>query len=90
MTTELLDYAQKGVQAVMVALANNEVHTYIDKHLVDVMTTEDVVTGMKYGKFGREDATLVMITKGLWFLIVRLLLQINRVIKTVAYFQCKA
>ena len=48
----------------MVALANSEVHIYRDKYLVDKIKCEDVVTGMKFGRFGREDASLVMTTKG--------------------------
>ena len=61
---ELMDNQTKGFKAVMVALTNSQVHMYRDKYLVDVIQTEDVVTGLRYGKFGREDSTLVMSTKG--------------------------
>ena len=64
-TLELLDHKQKGFKAVLVALTNCEVHMYRDKYLVNVIKTEDVVTGMRYGRFGREDSTLIMATKGL-------------------------
>jgi len=64
MTMELMDYKTKGIQAVLVALTNNEVHTYLEKNLVDVMPVEDTVTGMKFGKFGREDSSLIMAAKG--------------------------
>jgi Bardet-Biedl syndrome 1 protein len=63
-TIELLDYKNKGVLAVLVALSNSEVHTYVDKNHVDTIITEDTVCAMKYGRFGREDQTLVMVTKG--------------------------
>lgn len=65
MTMEVLDHTQKGFKAIMVALTNSEVHVYRDKYLVDVIKCEDVVTGMKFGRFGREDSSLVMTTKGI-------------------------
>ena len=58
-----IDYRPKGFQAVAVALANNEIHLYKDKFLVDVIQVEENVYAMKFGRLGREDATLVMITK---------------------------
>lgn len=58
-----IDYRPRGFQAVAVALANNEIHLYKDKFLVDVIPIEENVYAMKFGKLGREDATLVMITK---------------------------
>jgi len=64
MTLEVLDYEAKGILAVLVALSNCEVHTYLDKMHVDTMVTEDVVTAMKYGRYGHEESTLVMITRG--------------------------
>ena len=61
---EILDYKSKGFKAVIVALNNCTVHVYKEKYLVNVIKTDDVVTGLKFGKFGREDATLVMTTRG--------------------------
>ena len=58
-----VDYRPKAFQAVAVALANNEVHLYKDKFLVDVIQVEENIYSMKFGRLGREDATLVMITK---------------------------
>lgn len=60
-----IDYRPKGFQAVAVALANNEVHLYKDKFLVDVIQVEENIFSMKFGRLGREDATLVMITKSM-------------------------
>lgn len=39
---------------------------YLNKLLSYVIVNiyQDVVTGMRYGRFGREDGTLVMATKG--------------------------
>ncbi|CAF0801946.1 unnamed protein product [Didymodactylos carnosus] len=59
----LIDYRPKAFQAVAVALGNNEIHLYKDKFLVDVIQVDDVVHAMRFGRFGREDGTLIMITK---------------------------
>jgi len=72
MAIEVLDYKAKSVVGVLVALSNCEVHTYIDKMHVDTIVTEDVVTAMKFGRFGREESTLVMITRGQLILFVYL------------------
>ncbi|XP_019630714.1 PREDICTED: Bardet-Biedl syndrome 1 protein-like [Branchiostoma belcheri] len=64
MTMELMDYKTRGFKAIMVALDNCEVHVYNEKYLVNTIKTEDIVTGMKFGRFGREDGALVMTTKG--------------------------
>lgn len=58
-----IDYRPKAFQAVAVALANNEIHLYKDKFLVDVIPVEENVFAMKFGRLGREDATLVLVTK---------------------------
>ncbi|XP_054846333.1 Bardet-Biedl syndrome 1 protein [Eublepharis macularius] len=64
MTMSLMEQKSRGFQAVLVALANMEVHMYQDKSLVTVIRTQDVVTSICYGCYGREDNTLVMTTKG--------------------------
>ncbi|KAJ7307401.1 hypothetical protein JRQ81_009417 [Phrynocephalus forsythii] len=63
-TVGLLEEKFQSVQAVMVALANMEVHVYRDKNLVNVIQTQDVVSGICFGRYGREDNTLIMTTKG--------------------------
>ncbi|XP_067400215.1 Bardet-Biedl syndrome 1 protein isoform X2 [Emydura macquarii macquarii] len=64
MTMSLLDQKSRGFQAVMVGMANQEVHMYRDKNLVDIICTQDVVTSICFGRYGREDNTLIMTTKG--------------------------
>nr|XP_006129762.1 Bardet-Biedl syndrome 1 protein isoform X1 [Pelodiscus sinensis] len=64
MTMSLLDQKSRGFQAVMLSLANQEVHMYRDKNLVDIIHTQDVVTSICFGRYGREDNTLIMTTKG--------------------------
>ncbi|XP_063058675.1 Bardet-Biedl syndrome 1 protein [Engraulis encrasicolus] len=63
-TMGLMDLPTKGFQAVLVALSSMEVHVYRDKNLVSTIRTPDVVTSICFGRYGREDGTLVMTTKG--------------------------
>lgn len=62
-TLEIIDYKPRSFAAVLVALNNQEVHIYKEKFLVDIIKMDDVVTGLQFGRFGREDGTLVMTTK---------------------------
>ena len=64
MALEVLDYKAKSLLGLLVALSNCEVHTFVDKTHVDTIVTEDVVTAMKFGRFGREESTLIMVTRG--------------------------
>ncbi len=69
---EAIDVEILGLRLVAVALENKEVHLYLDKNKVDILQLEDVIVAMKYGRFGREDNTLVMVSrKG--FLIIKIL-----------------
>jgi len=60
----LMDHQQKGFKAVLVGLADRSVHIYRDKFLADVIHTPGVVAALLYGKFGREDGSLVMTMRG--------------------------
>lgn len=53
----------KQAKAVAVALTNGEVRVYAGKSLLNKTQVYDVVTGMKFGRYGREDATLVLVLK---------------------------
>lgn len=59
-----MDLPTRGFQAVLVGLANCEVHLYRDKNLLSTIRTPDVVTSICFGRYGREDGTLIMTTKG--------------------------
>ncbi|KAG7280084.1 hypothetical protein CRUP_018040 [Coryphaenoides rupestris] len=59
-----MDLPTRGFQAVLVGLANHEVHLYRDKTLLSVVRTPDVVTGLRFGRYGREDGALVLTTRG--------------------------
>uniref|UniRef100_A0ABM5F4Z0 BBSome complex member BBS1 isoform X1 n=1 Tax=Pogona vitticeps TaxID=103695 RepID=A0ABM5F4Z0_9SAUR len=63
-TMALLDEKFQSFQAVLVALANMEVQVYREKNLVNVIQTQDVVSSICFGRYGREDNTLIMTTKG--------------------------
>eukprot|EP01062_Namystynia_karyoxenos_P062724 TRINITY_DN55601_c0_g1_i1.p1 TRINITY_DN55601_c0_g1~~TRINITY_DN55601_c0_g1_i1.p1 ORF type:complete len:654 (+),score=207.43 TRINITY_DN55601_c0_g1_i1:92-1963(+) len=53
----------RGTKACAVALANGEVRVYNGKTLINTIQIRDVVTGLKFGRYGREDATLVIVTR---------------------------
>ncbi|XP_033466446.1 BBSome complex member BBS1 [Epinephelus lanceolatus] len=59
-----MDLPTRGFQAVLVGLANCEVQLYRDKNLLSTIKTSDVVTSICFGRYGREDGTLIMTTKG--------------------------
>lgn len=55
--------ATRQARAVIVAMANGELHVYAGKVLLNKIQLFDVVTGMKFGRYGREDATLALTLK---------------------------
>ncbi len=50
-----------SIKAYVVALLNMEIRMYNDKQLVHTFKGEDIIAGMKYGVFGREDGALVIL-----------------------------
>ncbi|XP_053058868.1 Bardet-Biedl syndrome 1 protein isoform X3 [Acinonyx jubatus] len=64
LTMNLLEQHSRGLQAVMAGLANGEVRIYRDKTLLNVIRTPDAVTSLCFGRYGREDNTLIMTTRG--------------------------
>ena len=63
-TMTLLDHKSKGLKAVLVALNNGEVRLYKEKYLLNVISVAEPVTAMRFGRFGREESALILITKG--------------------------
>lgn len=61
---ESLEIRTLGLTLTALGLADRRVLVYRDKHVVDTIHTQDNVTAIKFGRFGREDNTLVMIMKG--------------------------
>merc|ERR1712151_93931 len=47
-------------KALVVALNNGEVRLYNGKHLITTTKTNDIVTGLKLGTFGREEGSMVL------------------------------
>lgn len=63
-TMAAMDLPARGFQGVLVGLANCEVHLYRDKNLLSTIKTPDTVTSICFGRYGREDGTLILTTKG--------------------------
>uniref|UniRef100_A0A8C2XJ10 Bardet-Biedl syndrome 1 n=1 Tax=Cyclopterus lumpus TaxID=8103 RepID=A0A8C2XJ10_CYCLU len=63
-TMAAMDLPTRGFQAVLLGLANCEVHLYRDKNLLSTIKTPDVVSSICFGRYGREDGTLIVTTKG--------------------------
>jgi Bardet-Biedl syndrome 1 protein len=53
----------RSTKATIVALSNGEFRVYNGKTLVNVVNTHDIVTAIKFGRYGREDNTLVLTYK---------------------------
>merc|ERR1719409_1380318 len=53
----------RTAKALAVALSNGEVRLYNGKHLITTSKTNDVVTGIKLGTFGREEGSMVLSLK---------------------------
>ncbi|KAM6897060.1 BBSome complex member BBS1 [Xenentodon cancila] len=62
-TMAAMELPTRGFQAVLVGLANCEVHLYRDKNLLSTIKTPDAVTSIRFGRYGREDGTLVLTTR---------------------------
>lgn len=54
---------QRNTKALIVALSNGEVRVYNEKLLVSVHVSPNPVTALWFGRYGREDNTLLAITK---------------------------
>ncbi|KAG8563635.1 hypothetical protein GDO81_016157 [Engystomops pustulosus] len=81
MTMALLEQKSRSIQAVLVGLKNLEVHLYRDKNLLSVISTPDIVTSLCFGRYGREDDTLIMTTQGGGLII--------KILKRTAHFEDK-
>ncbi|GIL48849.1 hypothetical protein Vafri_5272 [Volvox africanus] len=55
--------SQRMTKALVVALSNGEVRIYNEKLLVSIHTVPNPVTALWFGRYGREDNTLITITK---------------------------
>ncbi|GMH36088.1 hypothetical protein BSKO_03956 [Bryopsis sp. KO-2023] len=55
--------SQRLLKCIVVALGNGEVRVYHEKHLASVHTVSSKVSALYFGKFGREDNTLITLMK---------------------------
>lgn len=74
---ESLEIRTLGLVLTALGMADNRVMIYRDKHLVDTIYTEDKISALKFGRFGREDNTLVMVMKSMHSFIFIIDKQIN-------------
>jgi|TARA_B100000768_G_scaffold166959_1_gene170720 Bardet-Biedl syndrome 1 protein len=54
----------RAVRCLLVALANNELRVYNEKHVVSKFDMMEPVRGLRFGRMGREDNTLILCTRG--------------------------
>ena len=62
-TMSLMDYRARSFKGLLVSLNNGETRLYQDKFLVNTIKTNDQVTAIRFGRFGREDSALILVTK---------------------------
>ncbi|KAJ6224586.1 hypothetical protein RDWZM_003131 [Blomia tropicalis] len=62
-TMEAIFLERQGLHIIAVALANKSVIFYNDRKCVDILYVNDIIIAMKFGRFGREDNTLIMVSK---------------------------
>eukprot|EP01006_Ploeotia_vitrea_P050077 TRINITY_DN67408_c1_g1_i1.p1 TRINITY_DN67408_c1_g1~~TRINITY_DN67408_c1_g1_i1.p1 ORF type:complete len:609 (-),score=85.28 TRINITY_DN67408_c1_g1_i1:410-2236(-) len=53
----------RATKAAIVALSNGELRVYNGKTCINILQTDDIVTGIKFGKYGREDHSLILTFK---------------------------
>ena len=58
-----LNHKPKGFKAVLVALKNGEVRLYKEKFLLSTLQVDGSVTAMQFGRFGREESSLILVTR---------------------------
>jgi len=58
-----MDYKAKTFKGVLIALENKELRLYKDKFLINTTIVEDQVSMMRFGKYDREDSSLIVIGK---------------------------
>ena len=57
-----MEIPSRGLNLIAVALSSSHLLIFDDKNVVDCFQMDNPVSAMKFGKFGREDNTLVLVT----------------------------
>ena len=60
---KVLSYASREFSGLLVGLANSEIHLYSDSQLVGRLKLHSPPAAMRFGRYGREEATLVVVTQ---------------------------
>ncbi|XP_068081966.1 Bardet-Biedl syndrome 1 protein homolog [Anabrus simplex] len=60
----LMPLHHQSISLVVVALAGGTVHFYHGRQLVDVITVPDTVSAVRFGHFGQEEHSLILVTVG--------------------------
>ena len=63
-TMTTLNHKGKGFKAILVGLKNGEVRLYKERFLLSTAQVDGPVTAMQFGRFGREESTLILVTRG--------------------------
>ena len=63
-SVSVMDHRQKGFKATVLGLEDKTVCIYKDKFLVNQFSVPDVISAIQFGRFGREEGSLIMVTKG--------------------------
>ena len=61
--TSMTNDTTRQAKAVVVALCTGEIRVYAGKSLLNKTQVYEPITAMKFGRYGREDATLVLVLK---------------------------
>ncbi|CAG0880955.1 unnamed protein product [Cyprideis torosa] len=64
LASELIHIEAKGLLLVAIALENSQIRIYSNHTLVDGFQTPEPVVALKFGRYGREDNTLALVTRG--------------------------
>eukprot|EP00357_Protocruzia_adherens_P031936 CAMPEP_0114996454 /NCGR_PEP_ID=MMETSP0216-20121206/14318_1 /TAXON_ID=223996 /ORGANISM="Protocruzia adherens, Strain Boccale" /LENGTH=587 /DNA_ID=CAMNT_0002360657 /DNA_START=155 /DNA_END=1918 /DNA_ORIENTATION=+ len=61
---ELLEMTRtKTIKALLVSMSNGEIRLYNEKTLISTLKLSDVILGMRFGVFGREEGSLILSTR---------------------------
>lgn len=59
----MLSHLSREFAGFLVGLANSEIHVYSGKQLIGLVTLSSPPAAMRFGRYGREEGTLVVVTQ---------------------------
>lgn len=84
---EMFESKKGNFKAAMIALRNFEIRMYSEKNLINVLTLNENIFGLKFGRFGKEEESLVILTDTGSLLIKSLSSTVN--IESLSYSESK-